>query len=89
MRKEKRLIWVLTAFVILFIPVLLLSIFLSTGFGIIFFDLFLIFVMINVDRKNKRRHRYIVQWIVSIIIIIFGILVLLNDLAGLNIRDHF
>ena len=89
MRKEKRLIWVLTTFVILFIPVLLLSIFLSTGFGIIYFDLFLVFVMVNVDRKNKRRHRFIVQWIVSIIIIIFGILVLLNDLAGLNIRDHF
>lgn len=89
MRKEKRLIWVLTAFVILFIPVLLLSIFLSTGFGIIFFDLFLILVMMNSGKEKRKGSELILEWIVSIMIIIFGILVLLNDLAGLNIRDHF
>jgi len=84
MRKERRLAWILIIFLILFIPVLLLSLFVSNGFGLIFLDLTVLLVIMNVgkERLSERKLKTIFQVIFSSLIVILGIFKILKD-AGI------
>lgn len=88
MRRERRLAWVLIFFLIFAIPSLLVSILISGGFGLIFFDIFGLLVLLNAakERWRDRKLKIILQTIASVLIVTIGILWVLRDL---DIYDAF